>query len=230
MFTVDVRRTRRRRSMAMVVHADGRVEVRAPHWVSRDVVDRFIDERRVWAEQKRAEHEARPRTQPRRWTAGEVFYIDGAPHTLHLSAGPRHKAVRSPGRLDLTLPRPNSPEAVRKAVLAFYKTESLAMFSPRLRAWAQHMSEDQPLPTLEISFARQRWGSCLSRARRVRLSARLLTVPPQIQDYVLVHELAHLKYMSHGPRFWGRVETFFPDRRQAENALKIYQNLWCLEP
>lgn len=74
-------------------------------------------------------------------------------------------------------------------------------------------------PPLTLSSARTRWGSCNSRGH-VRLNWRLGFFPPAVIDYVVAHELAHLKEMNHSPRFWSVVETLCPEWRQRRAELK----------
>jgi len=74
-------------------------------------------------------------------------------------------------------------------------------------------------PPLTLSNAQSRWGSCSSRGD-LRLNWRLLQAPPHIINYVICHELAHLKEMNHSARFWAIVEQLFPDYKRAEKELK----------
>jgi predicted metal-dependent hydrolase len=91
------------------------------------------------------------------------------------------------------------------------------LFAERLTYFATQMKLE--LPPLTLSDARTRWGSC-SRKTGIRLNWRLLHFRPQIVDYVVIHELAHLHEMNHSPRFWAVVERFCPDYRQHREDLK----------
>ena len=73
-----------------------------------------------------------------------------------------------------------------------------------------------------LSNARGRWGSC-SQDGRLRFNWRLALVPSEILDYVVIHELAHLKHPNHSPRFWAEVEHFCPGWRLAKSWLKDNQ-------
>jgi predicted metal-dependent hydrolase len=77
----------------------------------------------------------------------------------------------------------------------------------------------QPLPPLALSAARTRWGSCSVRSG-IRLNWRLIHLPPELIDYVIAHETAHLIEMNHSPRFWAVVETLHPDWRTSRQELK----------
>ena len=80
-------------------------------------------------------------------------------------------------------------------------------------------------PTLVLSSALARWGSCNSR-REVRLAWRLVKAPPELIDYVICHELAHLRHMNHSAAFWAEVERQYPDYRRARAALFATDHLY----
>lgn len=77
----------------------------------------------------------------------------------------------------------------------------------------------QPIRSINLKYNHSNWGSC-SRAGNVNLSTRLLFAPKSVQDYVILHELAHLVELNHSARFWALVEQYMPDYRDAEKWLK----------
>ena len=80
-----------------------------------------------------------------------------------------------------------------------------------------HFKEE--INSVSLRNTKTRWGSCSS-SGRISLSSRLLFAPPEILDYVIIHELAHTKVKSHGKRFWGIVENIMPDHKQRRQWLK----------
>lgn len=94
---------------------------------------------------------------------------------------------------------------------------ALTLFAERLTLYAASMG--RRTPPLGLSNARTRWGSC-SEMSGIRINWRLIHLPLPLIDYVVVHELAHLDEMNHGPRFWGIVERHYPDWRKARQELK----------
>ncbi|HPX82802.1 MAG TPA: M48 family metallopeptidase, partial [Syntrophales bacterium] len=80
--------------------------------------------------------------------------------------------------------------------------------------------------SVRISEARSRWGSC-SAANRLAFSWRLMIAPPAVIDYVVVHELAHLREKNHSPRFWALVGEICPDYRQRRRWLKTAGTGFC---
>ena len=107
--------------------------------------------------------------------------------------------------------------ACRASVLSWFAQHAQLDFNRRLEVFAAKLGV--ATPPLTLSNANSRWGSCNSRGQ-VRLNWRLLQAPPHIINYVICHELAHLKQMNHSPQFWAEVEGLFPNYKVAEKELK----------
>ena len=97
------------------------------------------------------------------------------------------------------------------------REKALQLFTERLNHFAHRLG--LTVPALSLSAARTRWGSC-SLKSGIRLNWRLVHFPRHVVDYVVVHELAHLREMNHSPRFWAIVETICPDHHHTRNELK----------
>ena len=102
------------------------------------------------------------------------------------------------------------------AVTIWLRRHALQVFAQRLPPWAERLGR-QPR-SLGLSSARTRWGSC-ARNGDIRLNWRLIQFAPELIDYVIAHELAHLVEMNHSPRFWAQLEALMPDYRQHKAAL-----------
>lgn len=222
-----LRRTSRRRSVALMLLPDGSLEVRAPRRVSQNFIEEFIAERMAWVERKKAEQQVRPKTEERRWQSGDIFYIDGKPLTLTVKQASRVCVERDEQTLTLYQKDPANTKRVRENLMAWFKAEAEKNFKPRLARHANSMEEK--VPALLISTARQRWGSCQAKKRVVRLSFPLLMASRDVQDYVMIHELAHLKHMDHSSAFWSRVADFCPHWQKMEDKLKHHAGLWVFD-
>ncbi|MEK9940323.1 MAG: SprT family zinc-dependent metalloprotease, partial [Methylotenera sp.] len=124
----------------------------------------------------------------------------------------------SPGTLQLAQPNLDAT-AISRKVLQWYKKQAVADFARRLEIFSAKLGV--ALPTQLISSARTRGGSCNSK-REIRLNWRLLQAPPHLINYVICHELAHLKEMNHSARFWAVVASIYPDYKNAEKELKAW--------
>jgi len=98
------------------------------------------------------------------------------------------------------------------------KTHTLELLAPRVAQYAARLG--LVAPALGISNARTQWGVCMADGR-IRLSWRLAHLAPELADYVVAHEVAHLVELNHSKRFWRLVETLYPDWRAARQRIRL---------
>ena len=203
----------RRRSIGLTVGPEG-LAVRAPAWVPMREVDAAVQEKSVWIVAKLQQQ----RERVRRHDASELVWAHGARipflgRTLQLHLGT--EAMAGEERLCLQLPPGATQAQVREAAQAWLQQQARAVFVERLNHFAPQLGVQWR--RLSLSSARTRWGSA-SQDGHIRLNWRLVHLPLSQLDYVVVHELAHLREMNHSPRFWDTVGEVMPDylaRRQA---------------
>ena len=113
-----------------------------------------------------------------------------------------------------------SHPAALKLVREFYKREALKELTARFSQWAQKMN----LQPKQLKFREQktRWGSCSSQGV-INLNWRLICFSSEVMDYVIVHELSHMRYMNHSEKFWNEVAKFLPDYKTPMRELKQKQ-------
>lgn len=145
-----------------------------------------------------------------------VFGVSHSVRTLeHTARSPRIE--RQDESLVLHTKEPLNVARNNKALVQWLRHEALAYFEKRIHEFAPRMAVS--VSALSLSQARTRWGSCTSKGH-IRLNWRLVHLPQDLVDYVIVHELAHLKEMNHSPRFWAVVESIYPDHKTARKALR----------
>ena len=219
----------RRRSIGFTVGADG-LAVRAPTWVTLSAVDAALREKSGWILRKL--NESRERQQ--RIEGGRIAWGHGAQlpylgEALTVVLDPTHGFIGKGGALHsgsedaggpslrIGLPHSASPAQIRDAVQAWLMRDARRHFTARLDHFAPLL--DVRWTSLRLSSAQTRWGSAKADGS-IRLNWRLLHYRPAIIDYVVVHELAHLRVMDHSPRFWGTVATVVPDYPVLRHALR----------
>ncbi len=106
-----------------------------------------------------------------------------------------------------------------RALMLWLRERAMACFEERVALYAGKLGV--PVPALALTQAKTRWGSCNSRGQ-IRLNWRLVHLPLALIDYVVAHELAHLKEMNHSPRFWTIVEAIYPEHKAARKALRSH--------
>jgi predicted metal-dependent hydrolase len=207
----------RRRSIGFVVGPDG-LEVRAPKWVTLKEVELGLQERGEWVLRKWSEVQARQKN------IRQIEWIDGAcldylGQSIHLRLSPEigrselHEGVE----LKLALPLNAEASQIRDAVQAWLMREARDLFELRLNFFAPQMGVQWR--KLSLSNAGSRWGSARIDGA-IRLNWRLIHLKPDAIDYVVVHELAHLREMNHSPAFWKVVAEILPDHVERRKALQ----------
>ena len=212
-------RRRGRRGVGLRVSERG-LSVSAPIGMPLARIEAFLRESERWVLRKVTEWSAR-RVAPLQWRDGARLPWLGDFLTLRLATG-RPRVVHEGAELRVAAPA-GDDEAVRRAVVRWYKKVAHAVLSSRVDALAQ--AARLAPPRVFISPARTRWGSCNTR-REVRLAWRLVKAPPHLVDYVICHELAHLKHMDHSRAFWCEVERQCPDYRRLRAELHATDHLY----
>jgi len=209
---------RQRRTVGLKITADGLV-VHAPKRISQTLLESLIAQKADWI-QKKLSARNENKIPAQQWLDGERLLLLGNTITLALRHDERSRAVSyQPGLLALAMPNHDDESAVSRKVLQWYKKQALTDFARRLEIFSARLGV--ALPKLLISNARTRWGSCNSK-KEVRLNWRLLQAPPHLINYVICHELAHLKEMNHSAKFWAVVASIYPDYKAAEKELKVW--------
>lgn len=211
---------RSRRTIGLKITDDGLV-VHAPRRIFEFELNRILQEKAQWILNK-LEARKQNYVPPMTWQSGEDLLLLGNLIELQISTDTKQKQPHfSNNVLTITaLQASNHADfqaSLQRKVIQWYKKQAEPDFIRRLEIFAAKLGV--PTPPLALSNAQARWGSCSSRGE-VRLNWRLLQAPPHIINYVVCHELAHLKEMNHSARFWAIVESIFPDYKRAEKELK----------
>ena len=201
---------RRRRSIGFVVGPLG-LTVNAPSWLGRSEIDAALHAKSRWILAKLDEQRERSRRVDAariEWRDGGTVPLLGRPTRIALGGTAFALAsVDSEGRLVVPLPLGAAPAQVEAAVCRWLQTEARRVFAERCTHHAPRLGVRPK--ALRLSSARTRWGSA-SADGTIRLNWRLIHLPLASIDYVVVHELAHLREMNHGPRFWALVGAALP--------------------
>ena len=232
----------KRRTIGFVVGADGLV-VRAPKWVPLHEVEAALREKADWIVRKLGEtRERHERLESARieWRDGttlpflgeQVIVVLDPRHAfsavggelkgtavLHTDAAAPNLSLAGMPRLTLhiALPHTATPEQIRDAVQAWLMRQAKRVFTERLDHFAPQLQVQWR--KLSLSNAGTRWGSACADGS-IRLNWRLIHFSPSVIDYVVAHELSHLRVMDHSPRFWDTVRAVVPDYATLRGQLK----------
>ncbi|MCA8254105.1 M48 family metallopeptidase [Burkholderia sp. AU31624] len=207
-----------RRTIGFTIDGSG-LSITAPRWVTLADIEAAISEKQRWIFAKLAEWKTRTeqRALPQiDWRDGATLPYLGKTVTIALGAG----AVAFDTdalRLSLPLPVQADMQQIKDRVQGWLQGEAKRIFGARLAVYAEKLGVTYSMYAL--SSAATRWGSCSSDGK-IRLNWRLIHFPMSIIDYVVAHELSHLREMNHSPAFWQTVESIFPEFREARHTLK----------
>lgn len=201
-----------RRSFALQVDQRG-VRVAVPWPATQTEIDRFIRGHHDWLEEKLA---ARVAPAAMAVEDGTLFPLLGETCRLRLAGGVRSARWRLgvDGVEELVLPEGTG---ARRALVRALRARALPWYGERVAEFCFRLG--RAVPAVRLSSARTRWGSCSSRSG-IRLHWRLIHLPPELIDYVVAHEVAHLAEMNHSPRFWAVVGALYPDWKAARVKLR----------
>lgn len=207
---------RSRRTVGLKITENGLV-VHAPKRIVAFQLNQILLEKSNWILSKLKNREAN-KVDEIQWVDGEHLLYLGNDIQLRISHNKSNKAlVFDQHSLLIASPQPNNHAGIARKVKQWYKKQAALDFSRRLEILAAKLGVTTP--PLTLSNAKSRWGICNSRGE-VRLNWRLLQAPPHIINYVICHELAHLKQMNHSAQFWAVVESLWPNYKAAEKELK----------
>jgi predicted metal-dependent hydrolase len=211
----------RRRSIGFIIDDRG-LRVSAPRWITVGQIESAVHEKSRWIVRKLIEwreHAQRRERLAVRWESGGTVTHLGRPLTLCLEAHARGVRLEADNALRIGLPPGAGPVQMQDAVQAWLQKQARQIFGERLAHWCPQLGVQ---PTRwQLSSARTRWGSCTAEGA-VRLNWRLVHFPLEIIDYVIVHELAHLRELNHGPQFWATVQSVLPEFEVARRQLKDF--------
>jgi predicted metal-dependent hydrolase len=208
---IEFVRMRRARRYILRIRPDGTVRVTVPRGGSRREAEAFVAENRKWIE--REQRRVGREHAPAEWYGGFEILLRGRPVEISVAPSTDGVVIRYGERIV----RAAAGVGVRRAVETDLRALAAEELGPRL----QQLAAQHGLSVRGISIRNQRsrWGSC-GRNGHIALNFRLVQMPQDVRDYVLLHELMHLRQQNHGRRFWRLVEAACPAFREAERWLK----------
>ena len=209
-----------RKRLRIVVSPELTVDVFAPKTVTHEQVNVAVQKKAAWIARTLDKLETyHPLPTPKRYISGEIFVYLGRQYRLKVEAGSKQPAKLLGRFLWIWVKDKRDSHSVKKAVDAWYRKrahEALGRYMERCYAIASRHGVSKPL--LVIRVMRTRWGSC-SPAGRITLNFKLVQVPVHCIEYVIMHELCHLKHNNHSKEFYSLLTRCQPDWRKRKETL-----------
>jgi len=213
-----VRSKKRKKTISLQVRTDGTILVSAPYRTPVGEIDKFLNQKKRWLNRIIEERETRLKDiKPKEYLTGELFLYLGIQYTLRIAdeMGESGSLTFSEGQFVLSV---NKVHQGRELFIEWYKKRSREYIEESVKRYSQALRLNPG--GIRISNALCRWGSCSS-DNNLSFSWRLIMAPCPVIDYVVVHELAHMREKNHSMRFWGLVAKTIPDYNK--------QRLWLKE-
>ena len=202
----------KRRTLSLVVEMDGTLTVRAPLRMKETDIRRFIEEKKEWIKRKQVQAR-KDAPVSHQYVDGEKFWYLGKEIPLRIV--PDNKPALVMDRV-FKLTKSAQPDA-KVHFEKWYKKMARKTIIERVNCIARN--HEFRVNKIRISSAKTRWGSCSTKGT-LSFTWRLVMAPPDVIDYVIVHELCHLKELNHSKAFWMYVEAILPDYKQRRKWLK----------
>jgi len=208
-----------RKTIALIITADARLVIRSPHHTSSADLQRLIASKQAWIQRKlRAQTTRQAKILPKCFADGERFPYLGQWLTLTISD--RARTIRQDGQA-LLFPQAKLTDP-QPALQKWYRRQARRHLAQRVQCYAALHGFQYAAVT--ITDARTRWGSCGAQ-NTLNFSWRLMLTPPDVVDYVVIHELCHTRIKNHAKHFWLAVQAIMPDYRRHKQWLADNQDL-----
>ncbi len=213
-------RVRSRKRMSLRVDGQG-IQVRIPWRGTLRQAEQFLSDHAAWIRQQL--HRVQQASIEKRalQEGNRLPFLDGFLQ-LRYGTGQIRPLFQEGEQLWVADRLHGVPELV-DLLEGWYRQQALPHLSARLAVWSAEMGA--PFARLTIRSQKSRWGSCSAR-KNISLNWRLMCLPIRVGDYVMVHELCHLRHMNHSPEFWAMVASFIPEHLACRRQLRLFSSPW----
>lgn len=201
-----------------VLSPDGEIQITAPNRLSVSQIDRFVREKRGWIEARQQQLAERPAATNPAFADGQTVYLWGGSYTLRLEEASRGRSTLRRGQEIVLSVHPEDDTSQRESLLNDFYREALSnQIAARLPLWEARTGLHPS--AWQIKNMKTRWGTCNTATRKIWLNLQLAKQPPVCLDYVIAHELTHLRYPGHGQDFQAFLTRAMPNWPEVRKTL-----------
>jgi hypothetical protein len=212
-----IRRTSRQKTVSITVEPRGGVLVTAPKGAAQERLKTLVHRKARWiVERQRLVETVEPAVPQREFVTGETFLYLGRQYRLLVERTGSGLVRLERGRF--LVPSGKRPRAIRAAMLEWFREHARARVTERLPHWAKRVGVEVTRPII-VTEQRQRWASCDARGV-LRFNWRVVQAPMRLVEYVITHELVHLRHPNHTRAFWALLGKAMPDYEERREALR----------
>ena len=214
--SIEVVRTKRRKTASIKV-IDGAVQAIVPDRLSDGRVEALIQKRTAWIRRKLREQSQAVTPRPKEYVSGESFTYLGRNYRLKVLRGNDDDVKLKGGYLEVGVSKNSKDTDIRNALVDWYEKHALDRLNEKTNRYAGIMGVSPN--SISVRDYKSRWGSCSSKGE-ISYNWRIIITPNHIVDYVVVHELCHLKHPNHSPAYWKSVKREISDYEVCRQWLK----------
>ena len=213
----------RRSTIGISVLPDSSVIVRVPYLTTLKTINRIVKEKYFWVIKHRDNYrELDNSSRNKSYTSGETYLFRGKESLLKIEKSAKPYVIFFDSTIELGTEKTDDPETVRRLLYKGYKNEAITHFPILMRkVLSEHENEKFKPEGLIIRTMKRRWGSCSNKGI-VTLSTELIKLSDQYIEYVITHELCHLKHHNHGPNFYKLLTEMYPEWKTVRKELRKY--------
>jgi predicted metal-dependent hydrolase len=210
-----------RRTMGISVLPDSSVIVRVPYRTSEKTITRLIQDKAAWIIKHRDNYRNQDNKKLNRlYVNGEKCFFRGIESELKIEKSKKSYVRFSAGTVEIGLERTDDAKAIKRLLYKGYKDEAVAVLPPLMNIIIKRLEDQMFKPTgLVIRTMKRRWGSCSNKGK-ITLSTELIKLPDLYIEYVIIHELCHLRHHNHGAGYYRLLSELFPEWRSVRKELR----------
>jgi len=217
--TYRINRSRKRKkTISLQINDKSELVITAPYFTPIDEINRFVQEKQNWIKNTIQKHQQEEiNNKPPQYITGEMFYYLGKSYPLEVFFEPFENAGVVFWNNCFYLNSREDTDLRKHYLFSWYKKKTCEYIHRRVDFFSGMLKLQHE--NIRITSAQSRWGSC-SEDNNLAFSFRLIMAPPDVIDYVIVHELSHIREKNHSSRFWQRVEAAMPEYKAHRRWLK----------
>lgn len=207
--SVEVIRKNIKNMHLAVLPPDGRVRVSAPTQLTDEAITMFVRTKLGWIKKQQEKFQQQPRQSERQYVSGETLYVWGKQYFLQVEYSYKGNALTLSGdKAILTVRKESSPKQRGSFVNEWYRSllkQEVAKYLPK---WEK--TTGLYCSSWQSKYMTTKWGTCNPTSKKIWLNVQLAKKPIECLEYVILHELAHLKVHNHGPEFTAILDQYMP--------------------
>ena len=216
--SVEVIRKNIKNMHLAVLPPDGRVRVSAPTQLTDEAITMFVRTKLGWIKKQQEKFQQQPRQSERQYVSGETLYVWGKQYFLQMEYSYKGNALTLSGdKAILTVRKESSPKQRGSFVNEWYRSllkQEVAKYLPK---WEK--TTGLYCSSWQSKYMTTKWGTCNPTSKKIWLNVQLAKKPIECLEYVILHELAHLKVHNHGPEFTAILDQYMPYWRDHRRRL-----------